>query len=105
MALPRNSGPVVIGGKLVIALFVVLSDGLRLRVGVEDWGQLGLHDGEGVCVSLPGERVGREYLLRSSLWVETWYWLELAAVTGRRDAERSRRGDPAPRPAGPNRTR
>jgi hypothetical protein len=76
---------VIIGGKLVTATFVVLRNGLRLRVGVEDWQQLGVHDGETVCVALPGESIGRTYIVRSALWIETSYWLDLTSSPAKPD--------------------
>jgi hypothetical protein len=62
-------------------LYITLPNGLRARVGVDEWEKLGLLEGERVAVALPGEHpAGHPYYVHAVTWVETWYWVELVRV-------------------------
>jgi hypothetical protein len=72
---------------VVYALYITLPNGLRARVGVDEWEKLGLLEGERVAVALPGEPPGgRPYYVHAATWVETWYWVELVRVPAGADA-------------------
>jgi hypothetical protein len=80
-SLPRGAGPCVVAGFVVYTLYISLPNGLRVRVGVDEWERLGLYQGERVAVALPGEpAAGTAYYIHAATWVETWYWVELVRV-------------------------
>jgi hypothetical protein len=74
-----GSGSAVISGRAVQFFWVSLSNGLRVRIAIDEWVPLGIQDGERLNLALPGE-LGREDIVWKSVWVETWYWLELVVA-------------------------
>ncbi len=77
MARRNGSGGIVVAGRTLYGQYVATRDGLRIRVGADDWARLNLHEGERVAVALPGGRAA-DYFVYRETWTDPGYWVELA---------------------------
>jgi len=77
MAGRSGPGGMVVAGRTLYGRFVAGRDGVRIRVGADDWGRLGLREGERVSVALPGKRAA-DYFVYRETWTDPGYWVDLA---------------------------
>ena len=75
--MPASSVPVVLNGTEVWAYVEELADGLRVRVGIDDWEKLGLFRGQRIVVRLPG-KADAAYFLAEVTDAPPVVWVTLA---------------------------
>ena len=75
MTRERGHGLMEVRDRPIYGRYVVLPDGLRIRVPCDDWHRLGVLDGERVEVDVPGWGV-RDFFVAGTTWVDGWYWVE-----------------------------
>jgi len=87
MVLRRGTGEVKFDGRTVYGVFVVLEEGLRVRVSTDDWERLRIRDRDRVEVAIPpGE--GHPYFVWRTTWNDPGYWVELVYAPDARSRRR-----------------
>lgn len=72
----HGTGPVGLGREVVYAHYTEGDGVTHVRLSVDEWDRLGLHEGQRVAVALP-ERPAADELLVAAVRVPPFVWLEL----------------------------
>jgi hypothetical protein len=77
----RGSGLVSLNSATVYGFFTQTETDFRLRLSVDDWDRLGLHEGERVRTVLPGHDP-LDLLILGAASLPPFIWLDLQPLAG-----------------------